>query len=288
MRIKILGTPIDALTVPQVIRRVGELIESSDNFNIVTPNPEFVLDALADDSFAQTLCQASLSLPDGIGIVWASRYLSVSDKNKWISVLRALGLLVLVPFSAKTLFKVIPERITGVDMVMEIAKLANDRGYRLYFLGGTEGVAEATAKQLTWLYGRLRVAGYSAGPPYEEEEQVINRIIKAQPDLVFLAFPQKEQLRWIKDVLPKMKDMGFMGIGGAFDFIVGAVPKNDPTGRFAQKRAPLAWQQNNLEWLWRLVTQPWRYQRIWRATVGFVGEVIRYKFKHLNSTFDKE
>lgn len=274
----ILGVDIDRLTMPAALRRVAELVEDGETHYIVTPNPEIVMYSQKYAWFKEVLNNASLSLADGAGIVWAAKYLSLRLPN--IPVIRQITEVVwfLITGAASVFFpkflSVIPERITGADMVWEISKLASERGWGVFLLGAGPGVALKAARILQEMYPRLNVVEVMVGPPYESEEEVLRAIKQTTPNIIFLAFPASGQMKWIRDQLPKLNGTVAMGIGGALDFIAGAAAINaEATEDNPAKRAPLWMQNHSLEWLWRLITQPWRRDRVKTATLGFMSAV---------------
>ena len=203
---------------------------------VVTINPEFVVQAQDDPSFRAVLNAADLNLADGVGIVWASHVVGAP----------------------------VPERVAGVDAVERLAALAGRQGYRIYFLGGRPGVAEGAARTLAARYGPDLVAGAQAGSPAEEKAGILLEAIgAARADALLVAFGAPTQDGWIARHRPSL-DVGLaMGVGGAFDFITGAVP-----------RAPRPLQRLGLEWAFRLVRQPWRWRRMLRLP-RFVWLVLR-------------
>ena len=283
--IDILGVTVDAITVPEALERISALAEDGQSHAIVTPNPEFVVQAQTDAEFRALINSADLSLPDGIGILWAAKYLSLPlAKYPLFTCLQAyinwMGTGLRIIWQPDYVSSVIPERITGADMVWEISKLAAQRGWSIFLVGAAEGVAKAAAQNLQWLYPNLIISGVSAGPPYESEELVMQQIKANQPKFVFLAFPAKEQLRWIKTYKEQADGIIFIGVGGALDFIAGGVALNAPRNHQQPAKRSPAWLQNHgLEWIWRLFTQPWRWARILTAVFGFSLRVVRYKIK---------
>lgn len=283
--INILGVNVDAVTLPAALDHITALAQDGQSHAIVTPNPEFVMQAQVDPSFRDAINQADLALPDGIGILWAAKYLSLSiSKYPPLTYLQAYVSWVLtglrIIFQPKYVNSVIPERITGADMVWEISKLASERGLSVFLLGAANGVAKETAKNLHWLYPNLKISGATAGPPYEDEMAVVDQIKTTQPKFVFLAFPAKEQVRWIKTYKDHLQGTIFIGVGGALDFIAGGVALNAPKqNQQPAKRSPVWLQEHGLEWIWRLFTQPWRRTRIFTAVFGFSLQVVRHKIK---------
>jgi len=277
---EILGVRVDCLTLPQALQRIIELVRGRKNYYIVTPNPEMVMYADKHPWFKDVINGASLSLADGAGIRWAGKYLSLPLTN--IPILRQLqdGVQWVITGASTVLFpkylNVVPERITGADMVWEIAKLASERDYRIFLLGAGPGVALKAARTMQTLYPRLNVVEVMVGPPYESQEEVIRAIQQTKPQFIFLAFPAEEQMRWMRDELPKLQDVIAMGIGGALDFIANASAINaEATKNAPARRAPILMRNHGLEWLWRLMTQPWRANRVKTATWDFIFKVRR-------------
>jgi N-acetylglucosaminyldiphosphoundecaprenol N-acetyl-beta-D-mannosaminyltransferase len=191
---------------------------------VVTVNTEFVMEAQRNGAFREAINSAALVIADGIGIVWAT-YLGK------------------VP---------VPERITGTDTVMELAKRCARSGYRLYLLGASPGVAEQAASRLQAIAPGLEIAGTYAGSPAPGEEDVIlARLDAAGADILCVAYGAPAQDLWIRRNLARLPVAVAMGVGGAFDFLSGR-----------QRRAPLAIQRLGLEWLYRLYREPWRWRRM--------------------------
>ncbi len=281
-KVDVLGVEIDALTMPEALRMAEELALDKKGHYIVTPNPEFVMQSLNDGEFREIVNNADLAFADGVGILWAAKYLSLPlikikpliKLQAWIQLFFSGISVVLFP---KILTSVIPERITGVDMVWEISKLSSERGFSIFLLGAGPGVAYEASRKLQLLYPGLQIADVMAGPPHESEEQVIDRIKQVKPNFIFLAFPAKDQLYWMKKYAQELSAV-MMGIGGAFDFIAEASAINAPSDDNSKaKRAPEFLQDRGLEWLWRYFTQPWRKARIKTATIDFIKTVLAYK-----------
>ncbi len=198
------------------------ILEGSPH-QVVTLNPEMVVHASRDAEFREVILSASLVLPDGIGVVLASRLLGSPLK----------------------------ERVTGVDTVERFAALGAEKGYRPFFLGARPGVARKAAEILMQKYPGFRVAGtYPGSPAPSEEEEILRMIREASPDALFVAFGFPAQEKWIARNFHRLGVPLAMGVGGALDFIAGVVP-----------RAPRFIQKAGLEWLFRLIVQPWRWRR---------------------------
>jgi N-acetylglucosaminyldiphosphoundecaprenol N-acetyl-beta-D-mannosaminyltransferase len=144
-----------------------------------------------------------------------------------------------------------------------IAQEAAQRGWRLFLLGAGPGIAEKAANILQSRYPGLQIAGtYSGSPAADEEDDLVDRINASRADIVFVAYGAPNQDKWIARNLPRLNVSMAMGVGGAFDFIAGVVP-----------RAPAWMRRMGIEWLFRLVRQPWRIRRMLRLPV-FVWLVL--------------
>ncbi len=259
-RVNIAGVGFDPVTRQEALTKPGR---------IVTPNPEMVVYANRHPEFKNTLNTADLSIADGIGIVWAAHFLSEAQGKKGLSRLLWLIVSLLDIFLRPArLHKILPERVTGVDLMESLAAEAAQKGWGIYLLGAAPGVAEAAAKILKVKHPSLRMAGTHAGSPGDAEApQILERIRAARPEMLFVAYGSPAQEVWLArhlKSLPTVKTA--MGVGGAFDFLSGHV-----------RRAPAPFRRWGLEWLWRLMVQPWRLGRIYRATAVFISIVFRVK-----------
>lgn len=240
----ILGTKVHNLTLPEALERAGGFLHDGRQHYIVTPNPEIVLQARKNDNYRKILNRADLSLPDGTGLLWASR--RFYKKNP-------LG-----------------ERITGVDFMAEFlsqlsyGSYGRDRICRILLLGGGGGVAKKAALVLKRKFFNVDFYGIE-NIENSYLEFTIKEII--QPDCIFVALGAPKQEEWIDNNLKKLSCIKIaMGVGGALDMISGRVP-----------RAPYILRDLGMEWMWRLFLQPWRVGRIFNAAVVFVLLVLRKK-----------
>lgn len=184
---KILGVKIDNLTRQEFITQINSLLNNKHKSYAVTVNPEFITLAQKDNEFKDILNNSSLSLPDGIGVVWASWLLG----NK------------------------IKERVAGTDFVYSIAQLAEKEGYRVFLLGGKKGVAEKAAKKLKMLFSNLSIVGSSSADP----EDVPEILKKEEVDILFVAYGHPKQEKWIKRNLQDIRVKLALGVGGALDYV---------------------------------------------------------------------
>ncbi len=235
--VTILGVPIHAVTMAETLAWVAEAVATRVPRQICTPNPEFLMTARRDADFRAVLQAADLNIPDGIGLLWAARWLG--DR--------------------------LPERVAGSDLVGAIAAQAAQAGWRVFLLGAAPGVAERTAALLQAAHPGLMIAGTESGSPRPEDvERLVALITTARPDVLFVAYGAPAQDKWIAAQRARLGVPVSIGVGGSFDFIAGR-----------SVRAPQWAQRLGLEWLYRLGREPWRARRIVTAVVEFPLAVMR-------------
>ena len=240
--VRIGGVDVHGVDFPATLAQIERWLveskhpqQSSTCRQICTVNPEFIVDAQHDPAFAAALARADLRVPDGAGILWAARRQGVA----------------------------LSERVTGSDGIYRICEEAAHKGWQVYFLGAGPGVAAETARRLVARYPGLQVAGTHSGSPAAEDWPEIHaRLAAARPDILFVAFGHPKQDLWIDTHRGELPVGVAMGVGGAFDFVAGIT-----------RRAPLAMQRFHLEWLHRLIMEPWRWRRMMKLPI-FVGLVL--------------
>jgi N-acetylglucosaminyldiphosphoundecaprenol N-acetyl-beta-D-mannosaminyltransferase len=223
--VRILGVPVHAVTMRQTLALAEAYMAQQRLHQIATVNPEFVMTAQADPEFRQVLETADLCIPDGVGLLWAARRQG----------------------------RPLPERVAGSDLVYELARLAAGQKWRLFLLGAAEGVADEAAAILQERYPGLLIAGtYAGSPDPAENEQIVARINESQAQLLYVAYGAPRQDKWIarnREALPTVRLA--LGVGGSLDFITGRA-----------KRPPQWAQRAGIEWLVRLIMEPWRWRRM--------------------------
>lgn len=272
----ICSVPFHRVNQQEALQEIANFMESGKQHLVVTANPEFVLEAQENHNFRNILFRASLSVPDGIGILWASTFLH-RMRNIESPVIRycylpfqLLGSLMSLIFYPKYTRQIFKERVTGVDLFQDVSGIASQKAWRIFLLGGKSGVAAKVKKILEKVYPGIQVVGHYAGSPdVVDETRIVQEINDAEPDILFVAYGAPNQEFWISRNLSKVPSVKMaMGIGGAFDMVSGE-----------RKRAPEYMQKLGLEWLWRLVKEPKRAKRIYNATVRFVLLVIKEKIR---------
>lgn len=257
MTVSILGVRVDRVTFASAIEQIRGFIHHRKPHQVVTVNPEFIVRAQSDTSFRQILNDADLAVPDGAGILWASRVIARRQRKKNL---------------------ILPERVTGTDLLPALAQEAEREGWRIYLLGGLPGMAKRAGERLQDEWPNLKVVGAECGPQVTEQGRPINRdqkallgaviqrIQKTQPEILFVGFGAPKQDRFIARYKKELGAPVMIGVGGAFEFLAGHA-----------RRAPRIFQLLWLEWLWRLISQPWRISRVWTAVVRFPLAVFSEK-----------
>lgn len=222
--IKILGVKIHQVTNETAYNRFLTLMEEPKLSMICTPNTEIVMEAQHDAELKEVLQDADLVIPDGIGLVYASK-------------IHQLGL---------------TERVTGIDTMERILKYANNNKKSIFLFGGKPGVADKAAEKMKELYPNIQIKGIRDGYfKKEEEDKIIDHINEVKPDLLFVALGAPKQEKWIYQNRKILNVKVAMGVGGALDVWAGV-----------SKRAPKIFQQLHLEWFYRLLKEPTRIGRM--------------------------
>jgi len=235
--IAILSIPIHAVTMDETLALVEGYMAEPRLHQIATVNPEFVMAAQSDDEFRRVLAAADLCLPDGVGLLYAARRYG----------------------------RRLPERVPGSELVYRLAERATARGWPLFLLGAAPGVAEAAAVVLQARYPGLPIAGtYAGSPDPAEDDALVRRVNESGAALLFVAYGAPKQDKWIARNRTALTGVRVaVGVGGSLDFV---------TGRAV--RAPRWLQRLGLEWLHRLVREPWRWRRM-LALPRFAWRVLR-------------
>lgn len=236
--ITIAGVQIDCIDVMGTLRRMDAWLAAPPSTcrQICTVNPEFVVDAQSNPEFAAALSRADLRVPDGVGIVLAARLQG----------------------------RVLRERVTGSDGIYHICAHAAAKGYSVFFLGAGPGVAAEVAARMCVRHPSLRVAGTGGGSPADTDwPAVAAQLADARPDILFVAYGHPKQDLWIDRHREELPARIALGVGGAFDFVAGVT-----------QRAPRWMQRLGLEWLHRLIQEPWRWRRMLKLPI-FVVMVVQ-------------
>ncbi|HZK61859.1 MAG TPA: WecB/TagA/CpsF family glycosyltransferase [Anaerovoracaceae bacterium] len=244
--IKILDVPVDMVNNHQAMKVFREMMEKDGCKLIVTPNSEIVLNATKDLELKRLIEQAGLVIPDGIGLVYASKILGE-------------------PLS---------ERVTGVDFLNLILEYLEDTGKSIYLIGSKPcneertSVAELAGKAMQIKHPNLKIAGTRDGYfTKKDEPEIVKEINASGADFLCVALGSPKQEKFVfdhKDEFTTVK-VG-MGVGGSLDVWAGTA-----------KRAPEFYRKHGLEWLYRFIKEPTRYKRMAQLPLFIIKVIIRGK-----------
>jgi N-acetylglucosaminyldiphosphoundecaprenol N-acetyl-beta-D-mannosaminyltransferase len=222
-RVEIMGCFIDNLSMEETLQKIESFIHSGRPHQHVVVNVDKVVKASRDSKLRRIINECALVNVDGMPVVWASRLLGKSLK----------------------------ERVAGVDLFEALVERSAEKGWRVFFLGAREEVVQAVKDLYARKLPRLRVAGFRNGYWNREEEAgVVKLIADSRPDLLFVAISSPKKEQFLGRYQAEMKVPFAMGVGGAFDVVIGKV-----------KRAPMWMQRWSLEWFYRFLQEPGRMFR---------------------------
>ncbi|MHB2015804.1 MAG: WecB/TagA/CpsF family glycosyltransferase [Candidatus Xenobia bacterium] len=230
---RVLGIRVHAVTMADALDTVDRFVREGGPHLVVTLGTEMVMAAQQDNRFREAVENAALVVPDAVGVVWASRRTA----------------------------QPLPSKVAGVDMVAEMARLSGERGWRMFFLGAAEGVAEEAAQALAKRFPGFAVAGTHNGF-FKDDAAVVEQINASGANVLLLALGSPRQEMWYWQHRHELKAAVGMGVGGSFDVFAGRA-----------ERAPQWMISLGLEWLHRLVQQPSRWRRM-LALPRFVVAVL--------------
>lgn len=267
--VEVLGVRFHALTRREAADAVVHLAQSGGKHYVVKPYSEFMPPAHRDAELRDVLNGASLCLADGMGILWAANYLSLSGRGLRALLQFPLSLASLV-VNPGALRRPLPQAMRGVDFTWEVLEAIERAGLSVYLLGGTEDEVRGTAARIAARLPGLRITGSHPGHfrhTSPENQRVVAAINTAAPDVLLVAMGFPRQERWIAENLARLDVRVAVAEGGSFSFISGAVG-----------RAPRWVRRAGLEWLYRLARQPWRVRRQLALPV-FVWLVLRERLR---------
>ena len=225
MKQNILGVVYDNVTIDQALDLAESFLNGAQTSVVVTPNAEIAYEACRDPSVRETINQADLILPDGAGVILASKIVGHP----------------------------LQEKVAGIDFATRLLPILAERGERLFLLGGKPGVAERAASNLRAQYPGLNVSGTLNGY-FKELSEAIKSIQDASATVVFVCMGAPKQEAFMLKARSVLTDVRLMaGLGGSLDVFAGDV-----------KRAPAWMIRLRLEWLYRLIREPKRFSRMLR------------------------
>lgn len=222
-RADILGVGVSAINMQQALDTIAGWIEQRAKAYVVVCPVYTVMLCQQDPTLRDIVNRAGMVTPDGIPLVVLCRWLSHKHTR----------------------------RVYGPDLMQAASEMSAARGYRHFYYGGAPEVPRRVAETLEWRFPGLQVAGWLS-PPFRdltasEEDAVVETINAANPDVVWVALGSPRQDYWMAQFRERLTAPVLIGVGAAFDFMVGNVPQ-----------APRWMRQTGLEWFFRLVTEPCR------------------------------
>ena len=237
---RFLNTVIDVLDTDETVKLVEKYVQTKTALHLMGVNADKVNEINENEIMKRIVNSCGIINADGASIVMASRYLK----------------------------KPLPERVAGIDLMEQLIRLSEAKGYTVYLLGAKQVVVAKTAEVLVEKYPKLRIIGFRNGYFQKSEwQEISNELKEKKPDFVFVGItsPIKEYL--IEYLQNDGNNSVFMGVGGSFDVISGMIP-----------RAPLWMQKANLEWLFRVIQEPKRlFKRYFFGNLQFIMSVIKEK-----------
>lgn len=224
MKIDVMGLKFDSVTMDEALSRAEALLRGDKAAYVVTPNAEIAYEALHDGQLREMLNGADLMLPDGAGVVLASKLLRTPVKQK----------------------------VAGVDFAAGLLGILERNGQSLYLLGGKPGIGELAAQKMLEAHPQLRIAGIADGY-FQDEAPVIAKINASGADALFVCLGAPKQERFMVQHQQELHVHLMAGLGGSLDAFAGTV-----------QRAPAWMIRLNLEWLYRLIREPKRFRRMLR------------------------
>jgi N-acetylglucosaminyldiphosphoundecaprenol N-acetyl-beta-D-mannosaminyltransferase len=245
-RVEILGCQVSRVDLAGALRELERLLEDQNRHQVACLTVDSIMIARKDPRLRSIYQAATLALPDGIPVVWASRLLGAA----------------------------VPGRAAGPDLLLALCAVANRKGYTSYLMGGGAGIAERLAERLAAANPGLKIVG-TCSPPFLERfppaltDQILARINAAKPDILWVGLGAGKQDRWIAENLSRLEVRVAIGVGAAFD-MYGA----------GRGRAPLWMQRWGLEWFYRFLREPRRlFQRYFIEALPFFPLVILQRLR---------
>ncbi len=228
-KFNILGVDISAISFGDACFLIEEYINSKKKGYICTCPVNTILECRRNAFASKSLQSATLVTPDGIPVVWLGKL--NGHKNM--------------------------ARVYGPDLMLEICRISNDKGYKNYFYGSTSEVLSKLSANLKFSFPDLTISGMYS-PPFhsissKEDAEIIEEINKSNSDILWVGLGSPKQDIWMYEHRDKLNVPIVIGVGAAFDFIAGT-----------KKQAPKWMQRSGLEWLFRLATEP---GRLWKRYI---------------------
>lgn len=242
--VSLYGLSISKLSMKETVAFLEKAIVSRQPHQVITINPIMIMAALDSPSHMDAMKRAELLVPDGSGVVWAAKHIG----------------------------EPVTEKVAGIELMQELFKLGEQKGWRVFLLGASSEIIQAAADKVRNQFPRLNLVGVQDGYFTDsQDDEIIHKIHQVSPDLLFVGRSADKQETWIDRYKMLLNVPIVMGVGGSFDVISGKL-----------KRAPKWMISLHLEWLHRLKQEPWRFKRM-LLLPKFVVRVVCDKEKLRNA-----
>lgn len=215
------GVDVSPLSYEEILHDLENRMRQDKKSTIIAVNPEKVMAAEKNDQLRDLINNSTYGIPDGVGILLASKLKKGT----------------------------IGSRVTGVDMMDRLLGFAADKGYRVFLYGAKEEVVSKAKEKIEEKYPSIIISGYENGY-VQDADLVVDKINASKADILFVAMGSPKQELWIREHMDGLTAKVFQGVGGSFDVFAGHV-----------QRAPAVYRKMGLEWLYRLMKEPSRFKR---------------------------
>lgn len=241
-RYKLINSYVDVISMSQTVAAVEEIISQRKSIQHVVINASKINLMQNDNNLMKIVNSCQIINADGASILWAAKKLGVPLK----------------------------ERVTGIDLFLNLVELANRKGYKIYLFGAKEEVVRSVKEIFETKYPNLKIVGYQNGyfSP-EEENWIVKDMAVSGADMMFVAFSSPKKEYWINKYINELNIPFVMGVGGSFDVVAGVTT-----------RAPVWMQERGLEWFYRFIQEP---RRMWKRYIigNFKFVILTYKTKYI-------
>ncbi len=243
---RLLDYPVHLVSCETALQQIAEALQESENLHVVTLNPEMMMQGNDNPELGEILKSAGLVIPDGAGVVWALKRQGYTDIK----------------------------RLPGIELAEASLAYAESKSLRVAIIGAEPNVLEAATIQLKERYPKLQIVFQHHGfiKDAEHEASLAKKCAQSKPHIVLVALGVPKQELWIRQYEALFQGTVFIGIGGSLDIWSGT-----------KQRAPAFFLKTNLEWLYRISSEPWRIKRTYRTLPLFVVKVCLSAPKKFNS-----
>ena len=229
----VLNCPVEICNQNEALESAKKAIDTNSNYHIITINPEMIMNAQKNSAFFEILNKSNLNIADGVGVKLALKLQGIKQPQ-----------------------------IRGVDFSRALIKMASENNYKVAFLGAKEEVVNLAKENFLKQYPSLNFV-YVRNGYFEDENQIIQEIKQAQPQILLVGLGSPKQEEIISKLKNELHSCVMVGVGGSFDVFSGIT-----------KEAPMIYRKLGLEWLYRTILQPERFKRIFPVLPIFLIKCI--------------